>query len=189
MKNAVKSQIGTANRVDNAPHGIPCYAVTIGNATGATGNVTAFATSTLGIALSDTTGTLSVSRGGTNSTSYTAGSVIFAGTSGTMNITTAGITTPRLLFSGAGGTRVLQDAVTVLSTATATAFSSTGGTLDLNKDTRRLTVSSLDLYGGFVVRDKYGRINNLTYDLNRCRLSDGVLELPPNIRMSTTDPA
>lgn len=37
----------------------------LGNATGATGNVTAFATSTLGIAISDTTGTLTVARGGT----------------------------------------------------------------------------------------------------------------------------
>ncbi len=40
----------------------------LGNTTGVTGNVTAISTSTLGIALSDTTGTLSASRGGTGST-------------------------------------------------------------------------------------------------------------------------
>ena len=43
----------------------------LGNNTGASGNVVAFATSTLGIALSDTTGTLSVARGGTGSTTLT----------------------------------------------------------------------------------------------------------------------
>ncbi|HEY8311138.1 MAG TPA: hypothetical protein VIG47_11310, partial [Gemmatimonadaceae bacterium] len=43
----------------------------LGNPTGAAGNVQAFATSSLGIALSDTVGTLSVSRGGTGSTTLT----------------------------------------------------------------------------------------------------------------------
>lgn len=40
----------------------------LGNPTGVTGNVQAFATSSLGIAISDTTGTLLVARGGTGST-------------------------------------------------------------------------------------------------------------------------
>lgn len=49
----------------------------LGNNTGATGNVVAFATSTLGIALSDTNGTLTVSRGGTGDTTFTSGQILY----------------------------------------------------------------------------------------------------------------
>ncbi|MDQ3009070.1 MAG: hypothetical protein M3Q81_05805, partial [bacterium] len=50
------------------------------------------ATSTLGIALSDTTGTLAVNRGGTGLASYTAGDVLYASGTGTL----AGTTTANL---------------------------------------------------------------------------------------------
>ena len=49
----------------------------LGNNTGSTGNVVAFATSTLGIALSDTTGTLTVGRGGTGQTSFTSSQLLY----------------------------------------------------------------------------------------------------------------
>lgn len=49
----------------------------LGNNTGALGNVVAFATSTLGIAISDTTGTLTVPRGGTGQTSFTSGNLLY----------------------------------------------------------------------------------------------------------------
>jgi hypothetical protein len=51
----------------------------LGNNTGATGNVVAFATSTLGIAISDTSGTLAISRGGTGTTTAPAGQIIYGG--------------------------------------------------------------------------------------------------------------
>lgn len=54
----------------------------LGNLTGGTANVTAFATSSLGIAISDTTGTLAVARGGTGSTTAVSGQVIYGGGGG-----------------------------------------------------------------------------------------------------------
>jgi hypothetical protein len=49
----------------------------LGNNTGATGNVVAFATSTLGIAISDTSGTLALNRGGTATTTFQNGGALF----------------------------------------------------------------------------------------------------------------
>lgn len=56
----------------------------LGNATGATANITAFATSTLGIALSDTTGVLGETRGGTNQSTYTKGDTLYASAANTL---------------------------------------------------------------------------------------------------------
>lgn len=47
----------------------------LGNLTGSTANVTAFATSSLGIAISDTTGTLAVARGGTGVATWSVGQI------------------------------------------------------------------------------------------------------------------
>jgi len=95
----------------------------LGNNTGALANIVAFATSTLGIALSDTTGTLAVNRGGTNNASL-GGNLI--------------------LYTNAAGTQVLGAATSSLGSITVNSTNSTltvggspaslGGTLtaDLN---------------------------------------------------------
>src|SRR6185295_18922407 len=65
----------------------------LGNNTGATGNVVAFATSSLGIALSDTTGTLGVSRGGTGTTSAPISQLLYGGADGTyQSVATTSVT-------------------------------------------------------------------------------------------------
>jgi hypothetical protein len=93
----------------------------LGNNTGATGNVVAFATSTLGIAISDTTGTLAVARGGTGAASLT-GIVIGNGTSAFT--TTAGTTCTnqflRAFTSSAGTCATVGAADVSLANLTAT---------------------------------------------------------------------
>lgn len=64
----------------------------LGNITGGTANVTAFATSSLGVALSDTTGTLAVNRGGTGVTSFTANQILYTNAAGTGLLSTASST-------------------------------------------------------------------------------------------------
>ena len=54
----------------------------LGNPTGALGNVQAFATSSLGIALSDTTGTLAITRGGTGTTTAPSSQLLYGGGAG-----------------------------------------------------------------------------------------------------------
>lgn len=79
----------------------------LGNNTGATGNVVAFATSTLGIAISDTTGTLLVPRGGTGAVTLTGcltgngtGAITGSGTCNTSNATVSSIATNNGLTGG-----------------------------------------------------------------------------------------
>lgn len=65
----------------------------LGNPTGATANVQAFATSSLGIAISDTTGTLLVPRGGTGQVSFTSGNLLYGSGSGAIqNVATSSAT-------------------------------------------------------------------------------------------------
>lgn len=93
-----------------------------------------------------------------------------AGTMGTANVD--------------GGTLVYN------STGTITAANvGSGAHLDLSKDTRRLTVSALDLHAQSRLSDPYRRVNNLIVDLNRCSLSDVTIDLGTHVRISTTDPA
>lgn len=62
----------------------------LGNNTGAVGNVVAFATSTLGIAISDTTGTLTVARGGTGQTTFTSSQLLYGnGTNALSSVATS----------------------------------------------------------------------------------------------------
>ncbi|MCX6788137.1 MAG: hypothetical protein NT108_03185 [Candidatus Kaiserbacteria bacterium] len=56
----------------------------LGNLTGAVGNITAFATSTLGIALGDTTGTLALARGGTGVISFTSNQMLYTNAAGAL---------------------------------------------------------------------------------------------------------
>lgn len=80
--------------------------------------------------------------------------------------------------------------LTYNSTGTITAANiGSGGHLDLSKDTRRLTVSALDLHAQSRLSDPYRRVNNLTLDLNRCALSDVTIDIGTHIRIATTDPA
>jgi hypothetical protein len=75
----------------------------LGNSTGATGNVTAFATSTLGIALSDTTGILGVSRGGTGQSTFTSSQLLYGnGTNGLTSVATTTLTSNNGLTLSAG---------------------------------------------------------------------------------------
>lgn len=76
------------------------------------------------------------------------------------------------------------------STGTITAgHVGSGGHLDLSKDTRRLTVSALDLHAQSRLSDPYRRVNNLTFDLNRCSLADVNVDIGTHVRIATTDPA
>jgi hypothetical protein len=60
----------------------------LGNISGSTGNVTAFATSSLGVALTDTTGTLAVTRGGTGITATPSyGQILVGNAGGTYTLT------------------------------------------------------------------------------------------------------
>ena len=62
----------------------------LGNNTGAVGNVVSFATSTLGIAISDTTGTLLVPRGGTGQTTFTSSQLLYGnGTNALSSVATS----------------------------------------------------------------------------------------------------
>lgn len=73
----------------------------LGNKTGATANITAFATSTLGIAISDTTGTLALNRGGTGVTSFTGNQILYTNAAGSALLTAA---TSSLNIGGNAGT-------------------------------------------------------------------------------------
>lgn len=64
----------------------------LGNNTGATANVVAFATSSLGIALSDTTGTLNVNRGGTGQATFSSSQLLFG--NGTAALTSVATSAP-----------------------------------------------------------------------------------------------
>jgi len=86
----------------------------LGNNTGITGNITAFATSTLGIAIADTTGVLTETRGGTNQSTYTIGDILYAsgantltklpvGGSGTVLKVSGGVPTWGTDLTGSGG--------------------------------------------------------------------------------------
>jgi hypothetical protein len=87
------------------------------NATGGSAVPTAIATSSLGIAIGDTTGTLQVARGGTGQTSFAQGwlhsngSTLTSSTSPTVNYITATSTTATSTF--AGGVRVTGGGVTI----------------------------------------------------------------------------
>ncbi|MBL8158405.1 hypothetical protein JNK62_02650 [bacterium] len=69
---------------------------------------TDFATSSLGIAIGDTTGTLSVSRGGTGATSFTSGSLIYGSGTGALQsvATTTATIGGSLTYSGTFGALV-----------------------------------------------------------------------------------
>lgn len=64
----------------------------LGNNTGATANVIAFATSSLGIALGDTTGTLNVNRGGTGQATFSSSQLLYG--NGTAALTSVATTAP-----------------------------------------------------------------------------------------------
>ncbi len=80
----------------------------LGNATGVGGNVTTLATSTLGIALSDTTGTLTVSKGGTGRTWFTGGQLLYGNSTNTLSsVATSSVTNGTgISFTGSAGALV-----------------------------------------------------------------------------------
>lgn len=98
----------------------------LGNNTGATSNVVAFATSTLGIALSDTTGTLQVARGGTGATTFTGGQLIEGnGTNALFGVATGTIA------NGAGisvtaGQSIIGTGLTITNTGVTSNVAGTG---------------------------------------------------------------
>jgi hypothetical protein len=100
----------------------------VGNPTGATANAQAIATSTLGIALSDTTGTLSVVRGGTNATSFSPNSIITSNSAGTGLIaTTSNLYVTTINATSTTVPSVLPYASTTAIGSTGSAFLGTGG--------------------------------------------------------------
>jgi hypothetical protein len=92
----------------------------LGNSTGATGNVTAIATSSLGIALADTTGTLALARGGTGVSSFTGDQILYTNHAGNALLTTS---TSTLSIGGNAATVTtdanLTGAITSVGNATA----------------------------------------------------------------------
>lgn len=111
----------------------------LGNPTGATGNVTAFATSSLGIALSDTSGTLQVARGGTGQVSFAAGNLVYGAGSGALQsiatstatcTSASGITCTSFAFVGTGGSTIALSSIPNTSLANSTISGvALGGTL------------------------------------------------------------
>lgn len=79
---AITTTIG-ANKVTLGMHAALTANSLIGNATGASATPTAIATSSLGIALSDTKGTLGVSQGGTGTTTISDGAIRMGAPGGT----------------------------------------------------------------------------------------------------------
>jgi hypothetical protein len=87
----------------------------LANPTGATGNVQAISTSSLGIALSDTKGVLPIARGGTNNTSFTTNGVTYfdgtelttdsnlSYTGSSLSLTSGSIGAPQFLASDSSG--------------------------------------------------------------------------------------
>ncbi|MDE2079070.1 MAG: tail fiber domain-containing protein [Patescibacteria group bacterium] len=115
----------------------------LGNPTGATGNVQAFATSSLGIALSDTTGTLAVSRGGTGATSFTSGNLLYG--SGTNALQSVATTSATLGLGLSGTLTTLNNVAQSLSIATSSLYTGTTGQLAYFNGTNSLTGTS-DLF-------------------------------------------
>jgi len=93
----------------------------LGNITGAAGNVTAFATSSLGIALSDTTGTLAVDRGGTGAATFTDNRIL------TGNGTSALVDEANLTFDGSLLTVTGNASTTQLTTTGSSYLATMGG--------------------------------------------------------------
>jgi hypothetical protein len=88
----------------------------LGNPTGATGNIVAFATSSLGIALADTTGTLTVARGGTGTTTAPAGQIIYGGGAGVYQSAATGTVAAGSGVSVTAGQSVIGAGLTITNT-------------------------------------------------------------------------
>src|SRR6185436_19948257 len=101
----------------NATIGLAAIAANslLANSTNGSAVPTALATSSLGVALSDTTGTLAVNRGCTGATSFTGSQILYSNAAGTALLTTS---TSTLNIGGNANTATaLQNARTINGTS------------------------------------------------------------------------
>lgn len=113
----------------------------LGNNTGATGNVVAYATSSLGIALSDTTGTLQVARGGTGQTTFTSSQLLYGNGINALSSAATGTVSNGTGISVTAGQSVIGTGLTITNTGVTSLLAGTG--ISVSGATGAVTVSAL----------------------------------------------